>query len=61
MFSSISLKKQIFFFFEKTRNFKFFMRFNPGDHFTKSRPASGVWRPALQNFNQEKFRFQIIF
>ena len=48
-------KKFFFFFFEKPRNFMFLCVLEPGDHFTKSRPAS-----CGQNFNQEKFRFQMI-
>ena len=44
------------FFFEKPRNFLVFLCvLDPGDHFTKSRPAS-----CGKIFNQEKFHFQII-
>ena len=48
------------FFFEKPRNFQFFMCFGPRRSFYEK--SSGVRRLAScgQNFNQEKFRFQII-
>ena len=60
MFSSILQKKN--FFLRNQEIFSFLCVLDPGEHFTKSRPASGVRRPAScgQNFNQEKFRFQII-
>ena len=37
----VEFSQKNFFFFEKPRNFYvFFMCLDPGDHFTKSRPAS---------------------
>ena len=44
-----------FFFFRNQEILCFFMRLDPGDHFTKSRPAS-----CGQNLHVEKFHFQII-
>ena len=53
-------KKNFFFFFEKPRNFQFFMCFGPRRSFYEK--SSGVWRPAScgQNLHVEKFQLQII-
>ena len=62
MFSSISTKNK--FFLRNQEILCFLCVLDPGDHFTKSRPASGVRRPASgvlrTKLGRKKFQSQII-